>query len=87
MVLDRYDASGKTGTSQSFKDTNGDGINDRATVSTAFIGYAPTNSPKVSFTITSPDSSHEDGPSGGYGSSVTRRLTRRISDLYFSLYP
>ena len=83
----KYDASGKTGTSQSFKDTDEDGSIDTATVSTAFIGFAPSTNPKVSFTVTSPDSSHEDGPSGGYGSSVTRRITKRMSDLYFSLYP
>ena len=86
-IDEKYDASGKTGTSQSFKDTDSDGNIDKATVSTAFIGFAPSNQPKVTFTVTSPDSSHEDGPSGGYGSSVTKRITKRISDLYFSLYP
>ena len=81
-----YDPSGKTGTSQSFKDSNDDGTIDTATVSTAFIGYAPTNNPKMSFTITSPDASREDGPTA-YSSSVSKRITRRVSDAYFAMYP
>ena len=81
-----YDPSGKTGTSQSFKDNTGDGVIDTATVSTAFIGYAPTNNPKVSFTVTSPDSSREDGVSAA-SSYVSKRIARRVSDLYFAIYP
>ncbi len=85
-IDDQYDASGKTGTSQSFKDSDEDGAIDTATVSTAFIGYAPTSSPRISFTVTSPDSSREDGATS-YSSQVTKRITKRASDAYFALYP
>lgn len=85
-IDDSHDASGKTGTSQSFKDSDGDGAIDTATVSTAFIGYAPSNQPKVSFVITSPDSSREDGVTN-YSTMVTKRITKRASDVYFTLYP
>ncbi len=81
-----HDPSGKTGTSQSFTDTNGDGVIDTETVSTAFIGYAPTASPKMSLTVTSPDSSVEN-PNNSYSTLVTRRISKRVSDAYFSLYP
>ena len=81
-----HDPSGKTGTSQSFKDTDGDGVIDTPTVSTAFIGYAPTNNPKMSITVTSPDSTIENG-SSNYSTLVTRRISKRVSDVYFSLYP
>ncbi len=85
-IDDSHDPSGKTGTSQSATDTNGDDINDTDTISTAFIGYAPTTSPKMSITVTSPDSTWEN-PRNSYTTLVTRRISKRASDVYFSLYP
>ena len=81
-----HDPSGKTGTSQSAKDTDGDGVNDTDTVSTAFVGYAPSSSPKMSITVTSPNSTWEN-PRNSYSTLVTRRISRRASDAYFTLYP
>ena len=81
-----HDPSGKTGTSQSAKDTNGDGVNDTDTVSTAFVGYAPSTSPKMSITVTSPHSTWEN-QGNSYSTLVTRRISRRASDAYFALYP
>ena len=85
-IADNYDPSGKTGTSQSAADTNGDGINDTDTVSTAFVGYAPSTNPKISITVTSPNSTWEN-PRNSYSTLVTRRISRRASDVYFSMYP
>ncbi len=82
----KYDPSGKTGTSQSFTDTDGDHVIDTPTVSTAFIGYAPTTSPKMAITVTSPDSSWEN-PNNSYATLVTRRISSRASSAYFNLYP
>ena len=81
-----HDPSGKTGTSQSFTDSDGDGKIDTPTVSTAFIGYAPTDSPKMSITVTSPNSSLENS-NINYSSMVTRRISKSVSDAYFTLYP
>ena len=85
-IADIYDPSGKTGTSQSAKDTDGDGVNDTDTVSTAFVGYAPTTSPKMAITVTSPNSTWENSRNS-YSTLVTRRISRRASDAYFALYP
>ena len=85
-IDDSHDPSGKTGTSQSATDTNDDDINDTDTVSTAFVGYAPSSSPKMSITVTSPDSTWEN-PRNSYSTLVTRRISRRASDAYFALYP
>ena len=85
-IDDSHDPSGKTGTSQSAKDTDGDRVNDTDTVSTAFVGYAPTNSPKMSITVTSPHSTWEN-PRNSYSTLVTRRISKRASDAYFALYP
>lgn len=80
------DPSGKTGTSETFLDTDGDGKIDTATVSNAFVGYAPRDNPVMSITVTSPD---VEDPSGGYTfhSYVNRRIARFISSRYFEMYP
>lgn len=85
-IDDSHDPSGKTGTSQSATDTNDDNINDTDTVSTAFVGYAPSSSPKMSITVTSPNSTWEN-PRNSYSTLVTRRISKRASDAYFVLYP
>lgn len=85
-IDDKYDPSGKTGTSQSATDTDKDGINDTDTVSTAFVGYAPSSNPKMSITVTSPDSTWEN-QRNSYSTLVTRRISKRASDAYFTLYP
>ena len=85
-IDDSHDPSGKTGTSQSATDTNDDNINDTDTVSTAFVGYAPSSSPKMSITVTSPNSTWEN-PRNSYSTLVTRRISKRASDAYFALYP
>lgn len=82
----KYRGAGKTGTSQSFLDTDDDGVIDTATVSTAFVGYAPSDNPKISIVVTSPDSSRENGPSD-FSSMVTKRITKAVTDKYFEMYP
>ena len=81
-----HDPSGKTGTSQSFTDADKDGIIDTPTVSTAFIGYAPSTNPQMSITVTSPDSSIEN-PNNSFSTLVTKRITKKASDAYFARYP
>ena len=84
-INDRMDAAGKTGTSQSFIDTNNDGIIDTETITSSFIGYAPYNNPKVAFMVTSPNSSHANS-SNNFASLVNYRLTRAITDKYYDMY-
>ena len=82
---DWMQAAGKTGTSQSFIDTNNDGVIDTETITSTFIGYAPAWNPKVSFVVTSPDSSHPNS-NIDYRSLVTYYLTREIARKYTELY-
>ena len=81
----KYKPAGKTGTSQSFVDTNGDGKIDKETITTTFSSYAPYNDPVVTFTVVSPDISNYDHKSS-YQSNINSRLMRRISKLYFDKY-
>lgn len=81
-----YHPAGKTGTSQSFIDTDGNGVIDKETISMTFVGYAPYENPKVTFTVISPNIYHYDNHSS-YESFVNRRISKRVSDIYFQMYP
>jgi len=77
--------AGKTGTSESFLDTNGDGVVDTATVSKTFSGFAPYDNPKVTITVTSPDLINPNSKSG-YISYANNRISRRISNLCSKIF-
>lgn len=81
-----YKPAGKTGTSQSFVDTNNDGKIDKETISTTFVAYAPYDDPKVTFTIVSPNISRPDGKTD-HQSAINKRLAQRVSQKYFEIYP
>ena len=72
------DPSGKTGTSNSFKDTDNDGIIDRETISKTFIGYAPSDNPKFSIVILSPNVS--DLNYSEYVPNVNYKISERVSN-------
>lgn len=77
--------AGKTGTSESFLDTDDDGIIDTETVSSSFVGYAPYNNPKMTITVTTPDVSYKKAKTD-YISYVNRLISRDISNMYFEKY-
>lgn len=81
----KFDAAGKTGTSQSFLDTDNDGVIDTETITSSFVGYAPANNPKMSIIVTSPDSSHPNSRTD-YASLVTLHLTKEITNQFFAMY-
>ena len=76
--------AGKTGTSQSVIDTDGNGVIDTETITSTFIGYAPYDNPKMSIVVTSPNSSHPSTIE--YNSLVTYHLTQAIARKYGDLY-
>lgn len=75
--------AGKTGTSQSFIDTDGDGKVDTDTISTSFVGYAPYTDPKMSIAVISPDVSILNGTNS---SAVNKRISSQIVNKYFEIY-
>lgn len=77
------DSSGKTGTSQSFIDTDGNGVVDTETISTAFIGYSPSTNPRMSIVVVSPDISLPNAP---YQSQITKRISANVVNKYFELH-
>lgn len=78
-------AAGKTGTAESFIDSDSDGIIDTETISASFAGYASSDNPKVTFTVISPD---VGGPNTDYThmSKVNMRITKKVTEKYFEFY-
>ena len=79
-----YKPAGKTGTSQTFIDTNNDGLIDKETISTTFVGYFPYDDPKISITVISPDVSTYTNTE--YISFITKRIVTEVADAYFKRY-
>lgn len=80
-----YKAAGKTGTSESFIDSDNDGIIDKETITNTFGAYAPYDNPKVSFVVISPNIYYKEGNST-YKTSVNKTISYRISKKYFEMY-
>lgn len=74
-------SAGKTGTSQSFIDTDGDKVVDTETITTSFVGYSPSDNPQMSIVVVSPDVSYGDG----YTSNVTKRISSQVVNKFFEL--
>ena len=70
------ESSGKTGTSESFYDSNNDGKIDKETISTNFVMYAPSNNPKIAISINSPNIST---PSSDYRYPINQNVIRKIT--------
>ena len=68
-------------TSESFIDTDNDGKVDTETITTSFVGYSPSDNPKMSVVVVSPDISLPDNPQ----SLVTKRISANIVNKYFEL--
>lgn len=80
----KYDPAGKTGTSQSFYDSDKDGIIDKETITSTFAGFSPFDNPKMSIVVVTPDVSHNY--KNDYLSSINRRISSQISKKYFEIY-
>ena len=83
-VDSKYNPAAKTGTSESFIDTDGDGVVDKETMSNTFGAYAPYDNPKVSFVIVSPDIFYEETSSSR--APINRIIANRVSSKYFEMY-
>lgn len=80
----KYNPAGKTGTSQSFYDSDNNGVIDKETISSTFAGFAPYDNPKMSIVVVTPDVSHIYGIS--YLSTINKRISNQISRKYFEIY-
>ncbi len=76
--------AGKTGTSESFIDLDGDGAIDAESISNNFVGYAPSNKPVMSIAASFPDIQNPNG--GEYKSYANQRIVSKATKIFFNLY-
>lgn len=84
-VRDDLLAAGKTGTSESFYDSDNDGKVDVQTITSTFAGYFPNEDPKYSVVVITPNISHNNGTNDTmyYGASkITKEITSFLADNY-----
>lgn len=81
-ISKEYIPAGKTGTSETFIDTNNDGIVDTKTTSIAFVGFAPYDNPKYSIVVLAPHI-YEDKDYEYSKVYITRYISRDITNFLF----
>ena len=74
--------AGKTGTSESFIDTNNDGKIDTKTLILTMAGFFPYDDPKVSLIVVCPNTSHNNGKNKDYIYYLTSKISRRITNIF-----
>ncbi len=82
---DIKDSAGKTGTSETFYDSDSDGVVDTETYTKSFIGYAPADNPVMSIVSISPHVRVKNNYSN-YSSNVNKRIISRICNKFFEIY-
>ena len=74
--------AGKTGTSESFIDTNNDGKIDTKTLTLTMAGFFPYDDPKVSLIVVCPNTSHNNGKNKDYIYYLTSKISRRVTNIF-----
>ncbi len=74
--------AGKTGTSESFIDTNNDGKIDTKTLTLTMVGFFPYDDPKISLIIVCPNTSHNNGKNKDYIYYLTSKISKRITSIF-----
>ena len=80
-VSNKLKAAGKTGTSESFMDTDGDLVVDKETNSTSFVMFYPYDKPKISISMTSPNISSNSNYTYPLNKYVIKRITNQINSF------
>lgn len=80
-----FNPVGKTGTSETYYDSNQDGVGDVLTVTNTYAMYAPLNDPKYSMVVISPNVNHPNG-SSDYFAYINRYISKAVSDYLFTNY-
>lgn len=77
-----YNAAGKTGTSESFIDTNNDNIVDTKTVTSTFAAFMPYDNPKISMVVITPNVSYYINDKT-YVAPINKKISKLISEKVF----
>ena len=77
--------AGKTGTSESFLDTDNDGIIDASTITKTFVGYYPYDNPKYSLVVIAPNiavKNSDNSPIYTGASKITKKIATYLAENY-----
>ena len=80
-----FNPAGKTGTSETYYDSNLDGVGDVLTITNTYAMFAPFDNPKYSMVVISPNVNHRNGKTD-YFAYINRFISKRISDTLFTKY-
>ena len=80
----KFNPVGKTGTSESYYDSDNDGKADVLTITNTFAMYAPKSNPKYSLVVVSPNVSHYNGKTN-YFAYINRYISKAVSDYIYNL--
>lgn len=81
----KYKPAGKTGTSESFYDSDLDGKVDVKTISMSYAMFAPADNPKYSLVVISPNVSHTNGKTE-YIAYINKHISKEVSKILFENY-
>ncbi len=76
----KFTSAGKTGTSDSYLDTDLDGNIDTFTTSTSYVMYAPYENPQISIAMVSPNISYKNKASS-YRYPINAKVVKEITNL------
>lgn len=79
-----HNPSGKTGTSETFVDSNSDGKFETESISTAFVSYFPSDKPEYAIAISTPNISYINDYSS-YIYPFNKTVIRKITDSMYQL--
>lgn len=81
----KWNPAGKTGTSESFYDSDNDGVADVKTITMSYAMFAPLDNPKYSLVVISPNVSHENGKTE-YTAYINKHISTEVSKILFENY-
>ncbi len=80
-----FNPAGKTGTSETYYDSNQDGQGDVLTITNTYVMYAPLDKPKYSMVVISPNVNYPNDQND-YFAYINRYISKRVSDYIFTTY-
>ena len=81
----KFNPAGKTGTSESFYDSDNDGVADVKTITMSYAMFAPLDNPKYSLVVISPNVSHNNGKTE-YTAYINKHISTEVSKILFENY-
>ncbi|NLL01407.1 MAG: hypothetical protein GX265_00035 [Mollicutes bacterium] len=82
----KFTSAGKTGTADSYLDTDIDGNVDTATFTTSYVMYAPFENPQISIAIVSPNISYKNYSNNNYRYPINSRVSKEITNLLIDYF-